>query len=224
MRVLVIEDDPDLVDLYRDYMGQIDPDSEVVSFASVEEFMQNFFVPDVLILDVNLPGMSGLSLLSELTVKYNVPTLVITGLEDAYIDRFVLRFSRTRLLRKPVFFSNFYRAFREVMETDTPRLYGSIKAFPIATLLQFLSSSEVPWLVEIPDKKDCFLLIIDRRVRFARCGELEGDKAAYHILSIDEGEFICHLNPSSIPSKFNMDRMPEELILNWIMGENIGEG
>ncbi len=224
MRVLVIEDDPDLVDLYRDYMGQIDPDSEVVSFASVEEFMQNFFVPDVLILDVNLPGMSGLSLLSELTVKYNVPTLVITGLEDAYIDRFVLRFSRTRLLRKPVFFSNFYRAFREVMETDTPRLYGSIKAFPIATLLQFLSSSEVPWLVEIPDKKDCFLLIIDRRVRFARCGELEGDKAAYHILSIDEGEFICHLNPSSIPSKFNMDRMPEEIILNWIMGENIGEG
>ena len=224
MRVLVIEDDPDLVDLYRDYMGQIDPDSEVVSFASVEEFMQNFFVPDVLILDVNLPGMSGLSLLSELTVKYNVPTLVITGLEDAYIDRFVLRFSRTRLLRKPVFFSNFYRAFREVMETDTPRLYGSIKAFPIATLLQFLSSSEVPWLVEIPDKKDCFLLIIDRRVRFARCGELEGDKAAYYILGIDEGEFICHLNPSSIPSKFNMDRMPEELILNWIMGENIGEG
>ncbi len=224
MRVLVIEDDPDLVDLYRDYIGQIDSDAEVVAFTSVEEFMQNFFVPDVLILDVNLPGMSGLSLLSELTVKYNVPTLVITGLEDAYIDRFVLRFSRTRLLRKPVLFSNFYRAFREVMETDTPRLYGSVKAFPIATLIQFLSSSDAPWLVEIPDRKDCILLIIDGRVRFARCGELEGDEAAYHILGIDEGEFICHLNPSSIPSKFNMDRMPEELILNWIMGENIGEG
>ncbi|GEM_PF-2167216 len=222
MRVLVIEDDPDLVELYREYIGQIEPDAQVVSFTSVEDFMQNFFVPDLLILDVNLPGMSGLSLLSELTVRYNVPTIVITGLEDAYIDRFVLRFSRTRLLRKPVLFSNFYRAFREVMDTDTPRLYGSVRAFPIATLIQFLSSSEAPWMVEIPDEKDCFMFIMEGRVRFAKCGELEGDEAAYHILGIDEGEFICHLNPSSIPSKFNMNRMPEELILNWIMGENPG--
>ncbi len=223
MRVLVIEDDPDLVDLYRDFISQIQPDAEVVSFSSVEDFMKNFFVPDLMILDVNLPGMTGLSLLSELTVRYNVPTLVITGLEDSYIDRFVLRFSRTRLLRKPVLFSSFYKAFKDVMDTDTPRLYGSVKAFPLATLIQVLSSSKAPWLIEIPDRKECMLLIVEGRVRYARCEGKEGEEAAYHILGIDEGEFICHLNPSTIPSTLNVDLMPEEMILNWIMGESGGD-
>lgn len=217
MRILVIEDDRDLIDLYREYVSQIEPSARFDAFTSVEEYMKNFFVPDFIVVDVNLPGMSGLSILSEVSVKYSVPTLVITGLEDSYIDKFVLRFPFARLLRKPVLFSNFYKAFKDVLNFEAPRLYGSIEAFPIPTLIQVLASSAGTWLIEIMDKGVCKLFIMDGRIRYAECNGAGGVRGAFRMLNIDRGEFVCHYNPTGINLKPNMDMMPEELVFSWIL-------
>lgn len=218
MRVLVIEDDEELIELYRDYISQIEPDAKVYAYTSVEDYMREFFVPDLIVVDVNLPGMSGLSILSEVSIKYSVPTLVITGLDDPYIDKFVYRFPFARLLRKPVLFSNFYRAFKDVLNFQSPRLYGNIEAFPIATLVQVLATSSGTWLIEIVGEERCRLVIMDGRIRYADCGESKGKEGALRILNISQGEFVCHYNPSGLSLRPNMDVMPEELVLDWILG------
>lgn len=87
MRVLVVEDDPELAGLLRDGLREhrIDP-TLATSFAQGRErALAGDY--DVVILDVRLPGGTGLDLCAELRrAGINVPVLMLTAL-DAVDDR-----------------------------------------------------------------------------------------------------------------------------------------
>lgn len=87
MRVLVVEDDPELAGLLRDGLREhrIDP-TLASSFAEGREHALAGDY-DVIILDVRLPGGTGLELCAELRrAGANVPVLMLTAL-DAVDDR-----------------------------------------------------------------------------------------------------------------------------------------
>lgn len=85
-RVLVVEDEPKLAALLRDYLEQsgfavaiIDDGREVIPAVRKE-------APDLMLLDIMLPGRDGMEILRELRTFSNVPVVMVTARVEE-IDR-----------------------------------------------------------------------------------------------------------------------------------------
>ena len=85
MRILVVDDAPDVVESVRlGFMLQW-RDVEVLGAATGEEALDVVETqrPDVVLLDVGLPGMDGFAVLREIRVFSDVPVLMLTARDDA---------------------------------------------------------------------------------------------------------------------------------------------
>lgn len=77
---------------------------QVEAFATAEEFLESTeqTLPSCLILDVHLPGLSGLDLLRRLQAeRQTIPVVVITAYEDEKMSEQVLQAGAISFLRKP---------------------------------------------------------------------------------------------------------------------------
>lgn len=96
--VLIVEDDPDLRQLFRLVLSVSgfrvrDVHDGYLALVAIEEDP-----PDVLVLDLGLPRVSGFTVLDELAARPDIPTpavVVVTGLDE--VDHL-----KTTVLRKPV--------------------------------------------------------------------------------------------------------------------------
>ena len=101
--IYVIEDDISVQRSFEIFLESAG--LEYKSFGSAESFLSGEMptIKDLLLLDINLPGMSGLDLLNELSLaKRNTPVIVITASDDARIREGCKRFGVKAFLRKPV--------------------------------------------------------------------------------------------------------------------------
>jgi two-component system, OmpR family, response regulator len=88
-RILVIEDDPEIRSLLRDYLIRENFRVEAGDGASaLDRFRATFGDPDLVILDIMLPGEDGLSICRRLRAGSRVPILMLTAKGDD-IDRIV---------------------------------------------------------------------------------------------------------------------------------------
>ena len=94
-------------------------DYEVIAFPSGEEFLAALEVrhADCVVLDIHLPGLSGLEVQSRMRTRHNVPVVFITASDDPALSGAVLKGGGVRLLRKP--FSN-----NELLEAVGVALHG----------------------------------------------------------------------------------------------------
>jgi DNA-binding response OmpR family regulator len=77
-KILIVDDEPEIVELIRLYL--IKEGYEVLSTdngQSAFEYMKRF-TPDLVILDILLPGMDGIEICRQLRLTYNVPILFIS--------------------------------------------------------------------------------------------------------------------------------------------------
>ncbi|MEM9141105.1 MAG: response regulator, partial [Pseudomonadota bacterium] len=86
--ILVCDDEPVLREMVRDYLGGrgftiAEADCAEAMRAKISET-----VPDVIILDINMPGEDGLSALRTLRTESDVPVIMLTAADDV-IDRVV---------------------------------------------------------------------------------------------------------------------------------------
>ncbi len=109
-RVLVIEDDAEIADVLRRFLRQeghevrtaVDGDSALPTAAE--------FVPDLVILDLGLPGLDGVEVCRRLRAEGDVPILILTartelddrveGLDSGADDYLVKPFERQELLAR----------------------------------------------------------------------------------------------------------------------------
>jgi len=77
--ILIVEDEPKIAQLHADYLGQmnyhthiIDDGNQVVDWVKTHQ-------PDLIVLDIMLPGKDGLSLCKEIRVFSNVPIIMVTA-------------------------------------------------------------------------------------------------------------------------------------------------
>ncbi|HEX2827624.1 MAG TPA: response regulator [Burkholderiales bacterium] len=87
-RVMIVEDDPAIREMVADYLG--DKGYEVhqaESGADMREAVERN-LPDVVLLDIGLPGEDGLSLARFLRERYDVGIIMVTGSGDV-VDRVV---------------------------------------------------------------------------------------------------------------------------------------
>ncbi len=85
MKILIVEDDPQTIEAVGLIFKLKWPQAEAISTRKGSEAaaMVEKEKPDVVMLDLGLPDMSGLDVLKEIRTFSNVPVLIVTGHSDA---------------------------------------------------------------------------------------------------------------------------------------------
>jgi len=103
LHILVVEDERELGRVFDDYMKELGHRAEVVGSAEAALERLRAAPPHVIILDVKLPGMSGLEFLALPVVRDSgVPIVVISGYVTEDQARECLRLGALEFLAKPV--------------------------------------------------------------------------------------------------------------------------
>lgn len=80
MNILLVEDEPTLRTGTEQFLRQ--RGFTVITVTSGEEALEKFTQADVIILDIMLPGMSGIEVLHQIRQTSDVPVLMLTALHD----------------------------------------------------------------------------------------------------------------------------------------------
>lgn len=103
MRVLIVEDERDLGEIFQDYIVSRGHAAEVVSTAEAALDRLQTSRPDAIVLDVKLPGMSGLEFMRLPDVRAaDVAVIVVSGHATEDQARACLRLGALEFLPKPV--------------------------------------------------------------------------------------------------------------------------
>jgi CheY-like chemotaxis protein len=103
MRVLVVEDEEPLGGVFRDFLAELGHDATIVRSAEAALGSLDRQRPDAIILDINLPGMSGLDFLQLRPVRdAALPIVAISGVATESQARECLRLGALDFVGKPV--------------------------------------------------------------------------------------------------------------------------
>ena len=103
MRVLVVEDEEPLGEVFRDFLAELGHQAVLVHSAEAALGSLDGQRPDAIILDINLPGMSGLDFLQLRPVRdAALPIVAISGVATETQARECLRLGALDFVGKPV--------------------------------------------------------------------------------------------------------------------------
>jgi two-component system OmpR family response regulator len=101
-RVLLVEDDPRLAELVMEYLSGYEFSVELVTRGdtALAHFKQS--APDIVVLDLMLPGMDGMVVCRQIREQSDVPILILTAREDSYDEVSGLEQGADDFVNKPV--------------------------------------------------------------------------------------------------------------------------
>ncbi len=103
MRVLVVEDETDLGEVFRDFLSELGHQPVLVRSAEAALGKLQSDRPDAIILDVHLPGMSGIDFLQLRPVREaGLPIVAVSGVATESQARECLRLGALDFVGKPV--------------------------------------------------------------------------------------------------------------------------
>src|SRR2546428_6234974 len=103
MRVLVVEDDPLLCDVLRDFLRELGHEPVVTHCAEDALTSMGLELPDAVLLDIYLPGISGLDFLQlQTTRESRIPIVAISGMAAESQARECVQLGAVDFLPKPV--------------------------------------------------------------------------------------------------------------------------
>jgi FixJ family two-component response regulator len=114
LTIAVVDDD----DSVRQSLHQLlrAADYEAMTFASAEEYLARRDVVDCLIVDVNLPGMTGVALVQTLAADgHRVPAILITARDDTTTIELIARAGTIPHLRKPFSDEQLFEAISRIV-------------------------------------------------------------------------------------------------------------
>lgn len=103
-RIIYVEDDELIGDLVRDTLIDAGHAVGVVPDGKAALSILKMKVPDLVILDIGLPGMGGIDVLQEMRRDpnlYGIPALMLTGRRGAGDEAIAFHSGATEYLRKP---------------------------------------------------------------------------------------------------------------------------
>ena len=138
LRVLVVDDSKLMRRLIRDTLSS-DPGIEVVDEAPdgpTAIQLIHKLRPDVVTLDVEMPGMTGLEVLGYVMSEIPTPTIILTGLRDPGLAMRALALGAVDFMRKPsgTISVDMYKVREELVQ--------KVKAAPLANLRQLREQAE----------------------------------------------------------------------------------
>jgi CheY-like chemotaxis protein len=101
-RVLVVDDEPQVVEMLRELLAELGYTVETAGHGAAALQRVPEFKPDVVLLDLQMPGLSGLQVLEVLRRDHpGLPVVIVTGNTDADVARGTLARGAFNYLRKP---------------------------------------------------------------------------------------------------------------------------
>ena len=141
--VFVIDDDPSMRAALEDLVSTVG--LEVRVFAAPQEFLQSGppEAPSCLVLDVRLPGMSGLTFQEELAKKgLALPVIFITGHGDIPMSVRAMKAGAVEFLSKPFHDQDLLDAIHAAIERDRNRRREAVHLAELRERLATLSERE----------------------------------------------------------------------------------
>jgi RNA polymerase sigma factor (sigma-70 family) len=141
--VFVIDDDPSMRGALEDLVSTVG--LEVHAFATPQEFLQRKLpnAPGCLVLDVRLPGMSGLTFQQELAKEgLSLPVIFITGHGDIPMSVRAMKAGAVEFLAKPFHDQDLLDAVHAAIERDRERRRESVRNAELRERFATLSERE----------------------------------------------------------------------------------
>ena len=101
-RVMLVEDDPRLAQLVTEYLGGYEFAVDLVARGDTALASFKALAPDVVVLDLMLPGLDGMLVCRQIRALSDVPILILTAREDSYDEVSVLEQGADDFVNKPV--------------------------------------------------------------------------------------------------------------------------
>jgi DNA-binding NtrC family response regulator len=115
-RVLIVDDDPEIVQVLREileregYLTRSEESGAGAFWAIMQE------MPDVVLLDISMPGMSGVEIMPALRfVKQDVKIIMVSGASDMTLAKQALAYGAFDFLTKPVDVERLREAVRQAV-------------------------------------------------------------------------------------------------------------
>ena len=141
--VFVVDDDQDMRELLRHLVGSVG--LTVETSARAQQFLDTYDAgrPGCLVLDVRMPGMSGLDLQEELAArKISLPIIMITGYGDVPTAVCALRAGAVDFVEKPFSRQLLLDRIRHAMEVDRKARRAQAQRAEVAARLARLTPRE----------------------------------------------------------------------------------
>lgn len=117
MRIAICDDEKRICSILEEKVREICPDAETITYTSGEELLKDDILPDILLLDIKMPGIGGMDAARKLRDKgWRRILIFVTGEEDRVFDSFDLH--AFHFLLKPVSDEK----LREVLESARSEL------------------------------------------------------------------------------------------------------
>lgn len=100
--VLLVEDDERLADLVREYLAAYEFKVEVVNRGDTALAAFQASAPDLVVLDLMLPGLDGMVLCRQIRALSDAPIMILTAREDSYDEVSGLEQGADDFLHKPI--------------------------------------------------------------------------------------------------------------------------
>jgi CheY-like chemotaxis protein len=101
-RVLVVDDEPQIVDMLRELLVELGYTVATAGHGAEALHLVPEYKPDAVLLDLQMPGVSGLQVLDQLRRDHpGLPVVIVTGNTDVDVARSTLARGAFDYLRKP---------------------------------------------------------------------------------------------------------------------------
>ena len=150
-RVYVVEDDPSMRNALKNLLKSVDIHAEL--FDSAEEFLRKHLpeLPSCLIIDVGLPGLSGLDLQKRLSsANTQIPIIFITAHGDIPMSVRAMKGGAVEFLTKPFRDQDLLDAIQISLNRDRIRRQEQTEMEELHKRLETLTSRErelLPWII-----------------------------------------------------------------------------
>ena len=125
MRIAICDDEKRICAILAEKVGKICPDAEIMTYISGEDLLNADDLPDILLLDIRMPGMSGMDVAKMLRDRdWRKILIFITGEEDQVFNSFDLH--AFHFLVKPVADEK----LKEVLDNAVKELERSVPVHP----------------------------------------------------------------------------------------------
>jgi DNA-binding NtrC family response regulator len=126
--ILLVDDDPQIQKLFVQFLRSKNID--VVSAVSGEEALKSLenSIPDMILLDLSLPGISGLECLEKIKKDHPViPVVIVTGYAELSTAVKAMKLGSRDYIEKPVDLEDLYRVIKTIVQPVIEPVYNKIK-------------------------------------------------------------------------------------------------
>jgi two-component system response regulator RegX3 len=81
-KILIIEDEKEMADIVAVYLGKEGFEVQAVESAESGFTLMETWKPELVILDINLPGMDGFEFLHRFRQRYHIPVMIVSARDD----------------------------------------------------------------------------------------------------------------------------------------------